>query len=133
MMAGCPISWSSKRQTTVALLTVESEYILVSRGGQQMKWMYSWLEEIGLPQEKPANMWGNNRGSVNLTKTSKSHAKVKHIDIRHHYICVLVSNNEVKLNFIRGNKNPANIFTKPLPRDAHYCCLAALNIREIDE
>ncbi len=132
MMAGAPVSWSSKRQQTVALSTVESEYVSTSKAGQQMRWMYSWLEEILLAQEKPGDLWGDNRGALDLTKNTKSHAKVKHIDIRHHYIRELVAAKEIKLNFVRGNENPADIFTKPLPRDAHYRCLAALNIGEVD-
>ncbi len=41
LMAGGPVSWSSKRQQTVALSTVESEYVTVSRGGQQLHWSHS--------------------------------------------------------------------------------------------
>jgi hypothetical protein len=36
LMAGRPVTWSSKRQTTVALSTVEAEYISMSRCVQQM-------------------------------------------------------------------------------------------------
>ena len=39
MMAGGPVTWSSKRQATVALSTVEAEYVAMSRCAQQMVWM----------------------------------------------------------------------------------------------
>ena len=36
LMAGGPIAWSSKRQATVALFTVEAEYVAMSQCAQQM-------------------------------------------------------------------------------------------------
>ena len=41
MMAGRPVTWSSKYQATVALSTVEVEYVAMSRCAQQMVWMHS--------------------------------------------------------------------------------------------
>lgn len=38
------ISWSSKRQSTIALLTAEVEYIVASKYTTQMLWMKSKLE-----------------------------------------------------------------------------------------
>ena len=37
-MAGGPVTWSSKQQATVALSTVEAEYVAMSRCAQQMVW-----------------------------------------------------------------------------------------------
>ncbi len=45
-IAGGAVSWSSKRQATVALSTVEAEYVAMSRCAQQMVWMQSWLDEV---------------------------------------------------------------------------------------
>jgi hypothetical protein len=41
MMAGGPVSWSSKRQATVALSTVEAEYVAMSRCAQKMVWIWT--------------------------------------------------------------------------------------------
>jgi hypothetical protein len=86
------------------------------------------MAEVGMKQELPGVLYGDNRGAVDLTKTTKSHSKVKHIDIRHHYIRELVQTGELKVDFIRGTENPADIFTKPLPRLAHERYLSELNI-----
>jgi hypothetical protein len=40
LMAGEPVTWNSKRQSTVALSTVEAEYVFMSRYAQQMVWMH---------------------------------------------------------------------------------------------
>ena len=53
MMAGGAVAWSSKRQATVALSTVEAEYVAMSRCAQQMVWMHSWLDEVDISHELP--------------------------------------------------------------------------------
>ena len=48
IMAGGPVSWSSKRQVTVALSTTEAEYMSLTQAAQQSLWMYSFMSEVGL-------------------------------------------------------------------------------------
>ena len=127
-MAGSPVLWSSKRQATVTLSTTEAEYIALSRAAQQAQWMHSWCEEIGYPQSKPATLKGDNLGSIHLTKNMKEHHKIKHIDICHHYLPELATEGKIEVTVIRGVENPADIFTKPLPKETFRKHLANLGI-----
>ena len=129
MMAGGPVTWSSKRQATVALSTVEAEYVAISRCAQQMLWMQSWLSEVEIPYTLPGVIKGDNRGAIALTKNTKDHGKVKHIDIRHHYIRELLESGRIIMEQVPSADNLADIFTKPLPRDHHHRLLSALNIQ----
>lgn len=130
-MSRGPVCWSSKRQATVALSTVEAEYISLTRAAQQMMWMLSWMDEVNLPQPRPGILYGDNSGAVALTSNTKSHQKVKHINIREHYIWELVKDGDLRVEFIRGNANPANMFTKPLACDTHHRYLTFLNVVEM--
>ena len=78
-MAGGAVTWSSKRQATVALSTVEAEYVAMSRCAQQMSWMHSWLDEVKVKYSLPGLIKGDSRGAIALTKNTKDHGKVKHI------------------------------------------------------
>ena len=60
MMAGGPVTWSSKRQATVALSTVEAEYVAMSQCAQQMSWMHSWLDEVKIDYSHPGIIRGDN-------------------------------------------------------------------------
>ena len=128
-MAGGAVTWSSKRQATVALSTVEAEYVAMSRCAQQMVWMQSWLSEAEIDYTLPGLIKGDNRGAIALTKNTKDHGKVKHIDIRHHYIRDLLKSGAITLEQVSSADNLADIFTKPLPRDHHHRLLEALNIK----
>ena len=127
-MAGSPVSWRSKQQATVALSTTEAKYIALSRAAQQAQWMHSWCEEIGYPQSEPATLKGDNLGSIHLTKNTKEHHKIKHINIRHHYLRELATEGKIEVTVIRGVENLADIFTKPLPKETFRKHLANLGI-----
>ena len=128
-MAGGAVTWSSKRQTTVALSTVEAEYVAMSRCAQQMVWMHSWLAEVGVKYSSPGLLKADNRGAIALTKNTKDHGKVKHIDIRHHYIRELLRSGVIAIEQVPSEDNLADLFTKPIPRDQHHRLLAALDIK----
>ena len=128
IMAGSPVTWSSKRQPTVALSTVETEYVAMSRCTQQMVWMQSWLDEVAIERTSPSFIKGDSKGAIALTKNTKDHAKIKYIDIRHHYIRELVQSGSIVFEQTPSADNLADLFTKPLPRDQHHRILQALNI-----
>jgi hypothetical protein len=128
-MAGGVVSWSSKRQAAVATSTVEAEYVAMSRCAQQMVWMHSWLREVDIDYSLPGLMKGDNRGAISLTKNTRDHGKVKHIDIRHHYIRDLLKSGDISIEYVTSADNLVDLFTKPLPRDLHHRLLLALNIQ----
>src|ERR1700678_1515334 len=76
IMASGPVTWSSKRQTTVTLSTVEAEYVAMSQCAQQMVWMQSWLSEVEVKFSIPSLLRGDSRGAIALTKNTKDHGKV---------------------------------------------------------
>jgi hypothetical protein len=114
MMAGGAVTWSSKHQATVALSTVEAEYVAMSRCAQQMSWMHSWLDKVKIEHVLPGLIKGDNHGAIALTKNTKDHGKVKHIDICHHYIRELIHSGKVTFEQVTSADNLANLFTKPL-------------------
>jgi len=128
IMAGGAVTWSSKRQATVVLSTVEAEYVAMSRCAQQMVWMQSWLDEVSIEHELPGLMKGDSRGAIALTKNTKDHGKVKHIDIRHHYIRELAKSGKILMEQVPSAENIADLFTKPLSQNHHHRLLASLNI-----
>lgn len=127
-MAGGPISWSAKCQATVALSTMEAEYMALTHTAQQALWMYSFMSEVGLKLELPAVLHGDNAASIALTLNTKGHACAKHINIRHHYIRERVAEGQIELVQIPSKENLADILTKLLPRVTHQKLTQALKL-----
>jgi hypothetical protein len=60
----------------------------------------------------------DNRGAIHLLNNAHLQRSSKHIDITAHWCREHINNNRLKFEYIRGNTNPADMFTKPLPAPA---------------
>nr|GEZ60056.1 retrovirus-related Pol polyprotein from transposon TNT 1-94 [Tanacetum cinerariifolium] len=141
------ISWSSKRQKSVAISSTEAEYIALS--------LMDAITAVGL---RPCIQQNSNvleKGklwihhiivikALDLTKfqciatikvllllscNNVQHSRSKHIDIRYHLIKKLVENGVIKLYFVNTEYQLADLFTKALGRDRIEFLTTKLGIR----
>jgi hypothetical protein len=82
----CLISWSSKKQPTVALSSYEAEYMALAQAAKETIWLRLLLSEIGHPQPDGIVISKDNKSAIALVHSPAFHAQVKHIDIQHHFI-----------------------------------------------
>jgi len=81
MIGGGAISWSSKRQLTIALSTTEAEYMANTQATKQAIWITKLMMDLGYMEEKKMMVIRcDNRGAISLTKNPTHHAQTKHID-----------------------------------------------------
>ena len=120
LLGDSPISWSSKRQSTVALSTTEAEYIALTQACKEAMWLRQLLSELSFDQSMTATtIYEDNQSTIALAKNPVYHARSKHIDIQHHYIREKVQSQEITLEYITTDDMIADIFTKPLPGPRH--------------
>jgi hypothetical protein len=112
------------------LSTVEAEYIALTRGAKQAMWMYSFLGELRMPQERPAVLHCNNMGAAAIAVDAKGHACVKHINIREHFIRERVADGDIEVVRTESANNLADIFTKVLPCDVHIALVRTLGLTD---
>ncbi len=127
-VAGGPVSWASKWQETVALSTVEVEYMAFTRATQQALWMDKYLDEVGLSPDWPMPIFADNSGAIAMTKNNKNHRCTKHIDIKHYFIKEKVDSRLIDFSYIPSCSNFANILTKPLARKATLHCTQGIGL-----
>lgn len=108
------VGWSSKQQNVVALSTCEAEYLACSHAAKQIIWMRTLLEELGYKQEGQTVLLCDNNGTVACTHDPHGHTKMKHIDIREHYIRDCVNKGLIDVRRVAGTDNAADILTKAL-------------------
>ena len=129
---GGPLTWSSKQQTIVALSSCEAEYIACAHCARQIVWLRSLFEELGFVQSDPTLLRCDNQGTVVCTHDPHSHSKMKHIDIRIHFIRECVNNRILTVHHVPGIENSADLFTKPLEKVIHRKWLTSLRL-DIDQ
>ena len=116
IMAGT-ISWTSKKQATVALSTAEAEYIALNTATQEAIWLQRLLADLSDIQHKPTIIMGDNQGSIAIARNPVFHSRTKHIDIRHHFIHEAIQDGVIDLRFCPTNEMIADVLTKPLSRN----------------
>nr|GFB89816.1 retrotransposon protein, putative, unclassified [Tanacetum cinerariifolium] len=110
------IRWSSKRQKSAAISSMEAEYIAISGCCAQILWMQSKLLDYGLAFNK-IPMYCDNKSAIALCCNNVQHSRSKHIDIRYHVIKEQVENRVIELYFVNTEYQLADLFTKALGRD----------------
>ncbi|GKB85577.1 copia protein, partial [Tanacetum coccineum] len=85
------VSWSSKRQKSIAISNMEAKYIAMSGYCAQILWMRSQLTDYSLGFKK-IPMYCDNKSAIALCCNNVQHSRSKHIDIRFHFIKEQVEN-----------------------------------------
>ena len=93
--ANCPIIWSSKLQTTIALSTTEAEYVALSTSMRDVIYFMNLIDEmkkfgINLPQVPKPNttcrVFEDNVGALELANTPKLlRPRTKHLAVQLHH------------------------------------------------
>jgi hypothetical protein len=110
------ISWNCRKQKTVASSSCEAEYTAAYESCKEAIWLRSLLSSIGFSPSGPTTILCDNNAAINLSEDPSLHQRVKHIDIKYHFLRERVHSKEIKLSYINTNDNIADVFTKALDR-----------------
>ena len=102
----------------MALSTVKVEYMAFTRATSQAIWLSKFFDEVGLQINRPVLIYGDNAGSIANTVNDKNHRRTKHIDVKYYFVKEHAKSGQVKFEYTPSTENIADLFTKPLPRDA---------------
>jgi len=76
------ITWSSKKQISTALSSVQVEYIALSEASREACWLRNLYTELGwLKEDMLTVIKGDNDGSIAMAKNPKFHKRTKHIAV----------------------------------------------------
>ena len=114
-------SWTSKKQSTVALSTAKAEHMAASSCCSQLLWMKHQMVDYNLLYDH-ITLLCDNTSAINLTKIHIQHSRTKHIKIRHHFIREHVQKGNVEVCFVNSENQLANILTKRLLEE-RFCML----------
>ncbi|WVZ84416.1 hypothetical protein U9M48_031453 [Paspalum notatum var. saurae] len=102
------VSWSSRKQASVALSTPEAEYLL---------WMKATLSDFGLRFGR-IPLLVDSTSATSVAKNPILHSRTKHIDVRFHFLRDHYEKGDIDLVHVVSANQLADIFTKPLEFEA---------------
>ena len=109
---GKPVTWSSKKQASVALLTCEAEYVALTEAVKESMFLTLLFKYIGSGVNTPV-IYCDNNSAINLAKHPTNHRNSKHISIKYHFVRDLV-NLAFVLDRVDTKANVADMMTKAL-------------------
>ena len=109
------ISWSSRKQSSVAQSTAEAEYIAASAASREAVWLRKLLSDLFRTELEPTVIHCDNQSCIKLTENPVFHDRSKHIEMRYHYIRDMIQRKVLILQYVPTAEQTADIFTKPLP------------------
>jgi hypothetical protein len=121
------VSWSSKKQNSIALSTAEAEYIAAGSCCAQILWMKAILKDFGI-NFKNVPLLCDNESAVKLTNNPVQHQRTKHVDVRHHFIRDHQQKGDIAIESVGTEDQLADLFTKSLDEKRFHKLKNELNI-----
>ena len=106
------VSWSSKKQNSVAFSTAEAEYIAAGACCAQILYMKQTLLDFGVKLDM-IPLLCDNESAVKIAKNPVQHSRTKHIDIRI-TSCVITKLKETYLFKVGDPRSNWRIFSQNL-------------------
>ena len=119
--AGGVVSWQSRLQNTVALSTIEVEYMAAVEAGKEILWMKDFIGELGIWQDEYW-LFCDSQSAIHLAKNAAYHSRTKPIQRRYHWIRERVEEREFVLTKIHTAENGSDMLTKVLISDKLEAC-----------
>ncbi|PKU62931.1 Retrovirus-related Pol polyprotein from transposon TNT 1-94 [Dendrobium catenatum] len=124
------ISWSVKKQTTVARSSTEAEYRALSSATTDTLWLRRLATDFNIPQLTPTTIYCDNMSSIALAHNPVFHARTKHIEIDYHFISGHIQQGNITVTHIASEDQISDILTKSLPINRFYSLRSKLTIRD---
>uniref|UniRef100_A0A2N9FV76 Reverse transcriptase Ty1/copia-type domain-containing protein n=1 Tax=Fagus sylvatica TaxID=28930 RepID=A0A2N9FV76_FAGSY len=109
------ITWSSKKQSTVARSSTEAEYRSLAVGAAELAWLRMLLCDFGIFLNSPPIIWCDNLSAISLASNPVFHARTKHVEIDYHFVRERVIRGDLKVHYIPTEDQLADLLTKALP------------------
>ena len=152
------ISWSSKRQSTVALSTCEAKYMSQTQIVKEVIWLFDLFTQLqesivsllfiraesqalivyeSMLSSSSSSIYSlvviviycDNQRVVTLAKNSKQHSRIKHIAIQQHFVREKIVNEQIQLKYILIEKQIVDELIKVLSKNKFLIFRNALELK----
>ena len=96
----------------MVLSATEAEYMALSEGVKEVKFIVQLLQTMNIEVELPITVYVDNVGAIWLSNNRTTSDRTKHIDIRTCLVKEYQEDGKVIINFVESEDNEADIFTK---------------------
>ena len=115
---GAPVIWNNKRHTQIPQSVSQAEFEVLTHGWRDLKWLIEFLRELGLGKflDQPIAMIGDNRNARDWAMEDVMADGNRHFEHKYFTIRERVELGEVRMHWVSGKDNPADIMTKAVDK-----------------
>lgn len=123
-----PISWSSKRQSTLARSSTEAEFRAVASTTTEVQSLKSLLSELGFSSTTTPTIYCDNLSATSYSANPIFHSRMKHLALDFHFVREKVQEGSLRVQHIAGDDQLADALTKPLLRPRFHYLLSKIGL-----
>ncbi|CAM6094648.1 unnamed protein product [Calypogeia fissa] len=105
----------------------EAEYVATAEATKEAIWLNKLVKDLRILQSS-MDLHCDSNSALHIATNRMTHGRVKHIDIRYHFIRQAVSDKQIELIKIEGKLNPTDMLTKVIPLESFSRHCAKLQI-----
>ena len=123
------MSWVLRLQNVVALSMTEAEYVAVTEACKELIWLNEFLIELG-KEQVTLSLHSDSQSVIDLANNLVYHDRTEHIDVRYHFIHILLKDNVLSLVKIHMSRNSVDMLTKVVTMEKLKTCSAFVGLQE---
>ncbi|GKV50619.1 hypothetical protein SLEP1_g57319 [Rubroshorea leprosula] len=108
------ISWSSKKQNTIARSNAEAEYRAIANAVAEVIWVRQLLSELHVFLHSPPMVYCDNINAIYMSLNPVQHQRTKHIEIDIHFVREHVASGIICIQYVPSSAQRADVLTKAL-------------------
>ena len=109
-----PISWSSKRQKTLARSSTEAEFRAIASTSTEILWIISLLCEIGYTSSIQPTVYSDNLNAIHYAANPIFHSRMKHLAMDFYFVKEKVQQQVFRVTHISSHDQFTDFLTKSL-------------------
>lgn len=110
------VSWTTRKQTSVALSAAEAEYMALSIAVTEVIWLRLLLADLGVKINEPVVIREDNQACIRVAEEDKPMKRLKHVDVRYHFVRDEIQKGVVRLVYVATDDQIADVMTKGLAK-----------------
>lgn len=107
------------------------EYVATTGCCAQVLWLKSHLADYEIHYEQ-VPIFCDNTSAIAISNNPVLHSRIKHIDIRYHFIKDYILKGDIELPFVPTEYQLVDIFIKPLPEPSFTRLVGEIGMLNID-
>ena len=113
-LAGAAVSYKSSKQVVIARSTMEYEFIVLDKCGEEAEWLHHFLKDIPKWQKSmpPIYIHCDSQSVIGRAQSNMYNGKSKHIRRRHNTIRQLLSTEIISIDYVKSKDNIVDPLTK---------------------